>query len=591
MARSRSGRQDEAEQGGQEGGGRGRMPDRTAKVPTGPSFAMAVGLGAGFSAATLAFIAVLAASAGGGDPSEAVDVGGVQAARLLAAPGMERWRAGFGTTNAARAKAREFLDNEVNKSKDDREKGPRRTAKDDFWNGKSSSGMDWKPGFEMIFPPADPNDDLLEASRKKALTEAVAAAPGTRGAAVLDVGGSLLLGAGTDVRAISGAPSKTVGDTKIYVTAPGVRQYEHPIKTKNGIIDGRAVVVLSTENVHADSPMLSAGLAALAALIGGFSVGFVLALGPVKAMRRLAQDTDAIASGKWDTRIGLAGPDVVQHTAKSVQRIVQAAANAANAAAAEPAAPQIIEQQVMVQPSAEVQEGLSPLKSFRRPEELEIEATQKPCPDLGNDYYDVVNVDDTHVGVFIADIPSVRGVRGAMYMAQIRAIFRAVSPSEQSPAEVLKLLNRAFAADLPRGIYVTAMYAIVDKTSGICRVASAQHLPLVFWKAAKKASAKLAPEGIALGLDPGPVFDKTIVEKAIQLEKGDRIVLFTDGAMNARNLSNAQYGDERFYYVVNREAPKNSAACVNFVANDVDLFHEGAAQTDDFTIVTVRKMR
>lgn len=588
MARSRGSRQDDAEQGGSDA--RGRTPERAAKVPTGPSFAMSVGLGAGCAAAVLAFIAVLAASAGGGDPSEAVDVGGVQAARLLAAPGAERWRAGFGTSNAVRAKAREFLDTEVNKSKDDREKGPRRTAKDEFWNGKSSGGMDWKPGFEMIFPPADPNDDLLEASRKRALTDATAAAPGTKGAAVLDAGGSVLIGSG-DVRAVSGAPSKIVGDTKVYVVAPGVRQYEHPIKSKNGVVEGRAVVVLSMENVHADSPMLSAGLAALAALIGGFSVGFILALGPVKAMRRLAQDTDAIASGKWDTRIGLGGPDVVQHTAKSVQRIVQAAANAANAAAAEPAAPQIIEQQVMVQPSAEVQEGLSPLKSFRRPEELEIEATQKPCPDLGNDYYDIVNVDDGHVGVFIADIPSLRGVRGAMYMAQIRAIFRAVSPSEQSPAEVLKLLNRAFAADLPRGVYVTAMYAVVDKASGICRVASAQHLPLVFWKAAKKASAKLSPEGIALGLDPGPVFDKTIVEKAIQLEKGDRIVMFTDGAMNARNASNAQYGDERFYYVVNREAPKNSAACVNFVANDVDLFHEGATQTDDFTIVTVRKMR
>ena len=108
---------------------------------------------------------------------------------------------------------------------------------------------------------------------------------------------------------------------------------------------------------------------------------------------------------------------------------------------------------------------------------------------------------------------------------------------------------------------------------------------------AKKASARVQPEGIALGLDPGAVFDKTIVEKAVQLDRGDRIVLTTDGAIAAKNAAGAQYGEERFYYVLNREAPKNSAACVNLVANDMDLFHEGAVQMDDLTIVTLRRVK
>jgi len=131
----------------------------------------------------------------------------------------------------------------------------------------------------------------------------------------------------------------------------------------------------------------------------------------------------------------------------------------------------------------------------------------------------------------------------------------------------------------------------VNRTTGICTVASAQHLPLVFWKVSKKASARLACEGIALGLDAGTVFDKTIAEKSIQMDRGDRVVLYTDGAINARNAAGVQYGEERFYYVVNREAPKNSAACVNLVANDVDLFHEGAPQMDDFTVLTLRRMK
>ena len=58
-------------------------------------------------------------------------------------------------------------------------------------------------------------------------------------------------------------------------------------------------------------------------------------------------------------------------------------------------------------------------------------------------------------------------------------------------------------------------------------VASAGHLPLVFWKLDKKASALLNPEGIAIGLDKGPVFEKTVVDKRIKLDKGDRIGLYT----------------------------------------------------------------
>jgi serine phosphatase RsbU (regulator of sigma subunit) len=326
------------------------------------------------------------------------------------------------------------------------------------------------------------------------------------------------------------------------------------------------------------------GCAAGLAFLGALLSVMILAGGTKKALTQLAHDADALARGHFDTRVVVAGPVVTQQIAKNLQKI----AAVAQSGAAAP--PQVMVQEIVRAPVQEIAESLAPSKGFQRVEELEVEYTQKVSAEVGNDYLDTVNVDAEHVGVFIADIP-VRGVKSSMHMAAVRALFRANAKGQTSPAEVLKAVNRAFAADLPRGVYVTAMYAVINKATGVVKVASAQHLPLVFWKASKKASARLSPEGIALGLDPGPVFDKTIAEKAIQMEKGDRILLFTDGAINAKNPAGAQYGDERFYYVVNKEAPKNSAACVNFVANDVDLFHEGSALMDDFTIVTVRKMR
>jgi serine phosphatase RsbU (regulator of sigma subunit) len=440
----------------------------------------------------------------------------------------------------------------------------------------------------MWYPRGDSGDAAAKKSVEDSLTNVEALEPGAfLGAAIFD----------TQDRAYvfnlpygpppTAGSSKSSGQTQISdvnLQGHAGRAYRHPMHDRENKPAGSAVVILSTASIKAFPLPAVAAAAAGLAFVGGLIAASILAGGTKKAMAQLAADTDSLVRGNFEVRVSMQGPAAMQQIAKNVQKLAGLAQSGASAPA------QVMVQEVVRAPVQEISEALAPGKSFQRVDELEIEATQKLCAELGNDYYDIVNVDDEHVGVFVADVP-VRGAKSSMHMAAVRALFRANAKGQTSPAEVLKAVNRGFAVDLPRGVYVTAMYALVSRTSGLCKVASANHLPLVFWKMSKKASARLAPEGIALGLDPGPVFDKTITEKAIQLDKGDRIMLYTDGAINGKNPAGAQYGEERFYYVVNREAPKNSAACVNFVANDVDLFHEGAPLTDDFTLVTVRRMR
>ncbi|MEN8151910.1 MAG: SpoIIE family protein phosphatase, partial [Planctomycetota bacterium] len=219
----------------------------------------------------------------------------------------------------------------------------------------------------------------------------------------------------------------------------------------------------------------------------------------------------------------------------------------------------------------------------------EFEAVHKPSPAGANDFFDYIQIDDRHVGIVIADMPTA-GPAGAFIATTFRAVMRAAAAGDASPASVLGKVNRTMAGELSRGDHITAMYTVLDTEKGIVSVASAGHLPLVFWKLEKKGSALLNPEGIAIGLDKGPVFEKTVVDKRIKLERGDRIVLYTDGPVAAKNMEGEEFGEQRFYYTVSREAPKNSAAFVNFVANEVDLFHEGAIQEDDITLVTARKL-
>jgi hypothetical protein len=569
-----------------------RGKDRGPKKQAG-GFPGAMPVIAGAAAGALAFLAVIVVGGqmGAKDPYAGLDAGGVQAARLLGAMPIDHWKTGMGSTGAVRAAAKKVTEQKKTEARASGEETAQfEEALIQWYQGVNAPGAKWRMGLDMVFPPNDPGDAKAIATRDNAFQNAQQGDAGAFLGAMIKVGEKEVLFESypPGLPALPGGPPvKQVGPTKVHEFAfkgRPARWYEHPTVNRLGAPEGTAVVILSTASVEAFPLIPLGGAAGGLAFLGGFLLATILSGGTKSALGRLAHDTDALAKGFLDTKVGLEGPGVVQHIGKNVQKI---AALAASGAAAEP---QVVVQEVVRAPTQEINEALAPSKSFQRPDELEIEATQKVAADGGNDFYDVVNVDDERVGVFIADAPA-RGVKSSMHMAAIRALFRASYRGQGSPAEVLKAVNRGFAIDLPRGVYVTAMYAVVEKSTGVCKVASAQHMPLVFYKMSKKASARLSPEGIALGLDPGPVFDKTLSEKAVQLEKGDRIVLFTDGAINAKRPDGAQYGEEKFYYVVNKEAPKNSAACVNFVANDVDLFHEGAPLADDFTIVTVRKLR
>ena len=94
-----------------------------------------------------------------------------------------------------------------------------------------------------------------------------------------------------------------------------------------------------------------------------------------------------------------------------------------------------------------------------------------------------------------------------------------------------------------------------------------------------------------MGLDIGPVFDKTIEDKTFSLERNDRIVFYTDGAIGAENEAGEAYGEERFQDTIRRQGGMNSAAFVNFVAGGVDRFLDGVEQHDDLTISTLKRMK
>ncbi len=229
-------------------------------------------------------------------------------------------------------------------------------------------------------------------------------------------------------------------------------------------------------------------------------------------------------------------------------------------------------------------------KNPPRLSDYEVETLFKPGFEIGGDHFEYFAIDDHNLGLILLDT-NVRGVHAALVMASATAYVRAAAPGELSPANVLRNVNRQLAPDLPAGRYVTALYVVLNQKEGKATVASAGHLPLLVYRHAGGRLAKVNPEGIALGLDPGPVFDRSLEEGDLPIGVGDRIVVYTDGVLRIQNQEGEEFGESRFYGAVSSEAPKNSQAFVNFVGAGIDRFHLGAPQSDDITISTIKRLR
>ena len=312
---------------------------------------------------------------------------------------------------------------------------------------------------------------------------------------------------------------------------------------------------------------------------------YVVANNHTKGIRSLARDIDRLgSSGTPDRALHGQGADAAV-IARSVERMVSNLEFRDKHDGADLEEVVSREQEI----AKEIHDTLIN-KNPPRIQDYEVETLFKPGFEIGGDQFEYFRIDETHLGIILLDT-NVRGIPAALVMASAKSYVRAEAPGELSPAEVLKKVNRHLAGDLPPGRHVTALYAVLDMQEGTATLASAGHLPLLVYRHQAGKMAKVNPEGIALGLDSGPVFDSSLQEGEIPLGIGDRIVLYTDGALRIQNGDGEEFGEQRFYASVSTEAPKNSQAFVNFVGAAIDRFHLEVPQNDDITISTIKRLR
>jgi serine phosphatase RsbU (regulator of sigma subunit)/putative methionine-R-sulfoxide reductase with GAF domain len=214
----------------------------------------------------------------------------------------------------------------------------------------------------------------------------------------------------------------------------------------------------------------------------------------------------------------------------------------------------------------------------------EVAACWDAAREISGDFYDCFPVPGGRWGFVIADVAG-KGVPAALFMALCRTLTRTFSMDGRPPKEAIARVNDLIIADSYSEWFVTLFYGLLDPKWGILTFVNAGHpRPLLLRKMGNKIE-KLAADGIALGVFEGI----TLEEKAVQLDPGDLVLLYTDGISEAMDTGGNLYGDRRIHSQLSRSAQLEPEAILDNLQKDIGAFSKGRSQADDLTALLIKR--
>ena len=217
--------------------------------------------------------------------------------------------------------------------------------------------------------------------------------------------------------------------------------------------------------------------------------------------------------------------------------------------------------------------------AFPERPEFDIYASMDPAKEVVGDFYDFFMIDEDHLGIVIADV-SGKGVPAALFMMISKTIVQNYAMLGIGAGETLRKANEALCAQNKMEMFVTTWIGILELSTGKVTCASAGHeYPAIYHDG--KFELFKDRHGFVLGGMEGVRYR----EYEIQLDKGDKFFVYTDGVPEATNANNELFGTDRMIDALNIKADAGPKEILNNVRVSVDEFVGTAEQFDDLTMV------
>ena len=230
----------------------------------------------------------------------------------------------------------------------------------------------------------------------------------------------------------------------------------------------------------------------------------------------------------------------------------------------------------------ETQESLLP-RSLPQFENFRIHAFNNPTRYVGGDFYDFLQLSSGEWMGVLADV-SGKGMSAALLSSMVLGALSMEFHYRTQPQEVLNRVNQLLCEKSLPYQFVT-LFLFLLSPDGLGQFISAGHNPAYLFRSATGNIEELASNANVLGL-----FDYVSYESgAFRLDKGDILVVYSDGLPDAQDPQEEMFGEERLLELIRQEAPSGSHALEQKFLKAIEEFTQGMAQTDDITFVIVEK--
>lgn len=358
----------------------------------------------------------------------------------------------------------------------------------------------------------------------------------------------------------------------------------------------RATFAMADADRHAINDMLLLSFAAFLAMLGT-SFGALVFFNTMVAERitGIIRRVNEIVSGnRFDTRIPLDSGDELDELSTAFNRFIASEEIFREAEVREKERLEttvrertkelqekndFIEADIMV--ARRIQQKLLPEK-FPDNSKLAFHATYLPCLHLGGDYYDVFEMPNGHVGVFIADA-SGHGSSAALIVAIVKSLLSTIGKEIGSPSYVVQQVSKILAKLTPDDSFCTLFYAVVNTNTGWMAYSLAGHPPPIVVNRHTGEVRLLESNGGLVGIFDFDRFDDSV----FMFKPGDRLFTYTDGITEAANKNHELFGNKRIAGVLEENRGLDAAGVTEAMLAAMKNHIGGEPLADDVALLVM----
>lgn len=213
-----------------------------------------------------------------------------------------------------------------------------------------------------------------------------------------------------------------------------------------------------------------------------------------------------------------------------------------------------------------------------------IAARYAPMNAVAGDFYDFLAIRPAGLGIVVADVAG-HGVPAALVASMVKVAVSSRITEGEHPGKIMAGLNSMLCREA-QGQYATAVYVYLDEGRRMGCYAAAGHPPLLLWRRTTRTLLRLSETGLLLGVRPNEPYSQA----DFSLQSGDRILIYTDGLLEAANPLGLEFGETRLDDFINAHEHLSADQFAEHVLREVLAWPGNGnshPQADDITVVVV----